>query len=197
MSFRLEHATGIALATSVFLLSGLVSLGSSSKGVGESGLLPAVHFDGRECIPRSGVVGYGPIGSTMPLHPVGVSVVWIPGSRDRDCRAFLVRGSSLLASKLVDDLDHAPRVLPSMETTSCPNDDASAARLFFEYRGRKEPVFLSVPLARCGYIAALGLRVPSSRLRADLASVAPNAAWRAWVLGKGPEPGEVGRQTVV
>jgi hypothetical protein len=173
---------GRTAAMGVLALAGMGMTGGQA-GATSSGLVPAAHLNGAECL----VSGIGAIPShsgtappTLSAHPSGVEIIWLPGEFSKTCKAVLTRGNAHIASALASDIDEAPVVKPGGPTYCNVLDDRTSARLYFTY------INLSTQriddyLSECGSITGSGgggvSRSPANQFLRDMTTLAP-AAWR-------------------
>jgi hypothetical protein len=139
-------------------------------------VVPASRQRGRVCItPGSQVTpaSHGRLVSVDP-HPVGVTLVWLPGLNQRPCRSVMTRENAPVASRLQAELD-AARAFPH-RAINCPMDDGAAVDLYFDYdHGLSE--FVQVGLAGCAPAVAphRTARMGFGALVAELLAIAPPA----------------------
>ncbi|MGZ4141866.1 MAG: hypothetical protein ACXVQY_05095 [Actinomycetota bacterium] len=110
---------------------------------------------------------------TVDDHPRALVAIWVPGLNYRPCRSALTRGTAAQAQRIAQDIRAAP-AFPKGRF-SCPNDDASAVRLYFEYAGSARVEGVDVSLRGCLPISAAGRaarRVTLALIR-DLLPIAP------------------------
>jgi hypothetical protein len=131
----------------------------------------------------------GPSLPTVPQHPSGVSIVWLPGLNNRSDKAVVTYGSSRIASALADDVNTAPLVADGVVATMCPNDDGTSARLYFKYHHRATRLVYA-DLSGCSSITASSNVSLSStaKFRRDLSTLAP----RAWAGVRGIRSRSIG-----
>ena len=92
---------GRTAAMGVLALAGMGMTGGQEAGATSSGLVPAAHLNGAECL----VSGTGAIPShlgtappTLSAHPSGVEIVWLPGEFSKTCKAVLSPEARSLAT---------------------------------------------------------------------------------------------------
>jgi hypothetical protein len=179
-----------AAATGVVAMVGM-GMACGRAAAAPSSLIPATHLSGPVCV----VSDYSPISDsssktppTVSAHPVGVTVIWLPGLNSKTCKAAMTRGNAHIASALASDIDHAS-VVPNSTTIVCPADDGTSARLYFTYsRGAMQRI--DADLSGCAWITAPGdaSRRSNAQFRKNMATLAPSA-WRGYVA---PDPDPTG-----
>ncbi len=97
---------------------------------------------------------------TLPKHPSGGDIVWLPGLNSTTCNAVLTRADAKVAAALARDIDQAP-VLSSTVSYSCPADDETRARIVFTFAHRASQT-VSAQLSGCSWIVAVGHAMRSS-----------------------------------
>ncbi len=186
---RLVGVLGAVTMVMVLATVSAPALAAAHGATGPSSLVPATHLSGAVCVVSGNSATSAHTGTTpfsVPAHPDGVDVVWLPGLDDKSCKAVLTRGTVHVASALASDINGAP-VVPAGRLVNCPMDDGTSARLYFTYRhGATERV--DADLSGCSYMTVPGHagRSSSAPFRRDLTTLAPSA-WRAYVSAN-PDP---------
>lgn len=88
---------------------------------------------------------------TADPHPTGAVVYWLPGSNASRCHVVVAKLTEAQASSLATDVRNS---VVRKGTYACPNDDGSAAWIFFRYAGRSDFEVVDAQLTGCTFASA-------------------------------------------
>lgn len=115
---------------------------------------PTVHVrddycTGQDWTPRVNGGGGGRV--TVDAHPTGAVVFWMPVLGQGNCRVVVSDLTGTQANLLADAVRHTRT---TGGTYACPNDNGSAAWVFFRYAGRSDLDVLDANLSGCPFVSA-------------------------------------------